>query len=162
MSKIEDLQDDLPAMLIRAVEKGRDMVIETLKKRIKSGKNEDGGLYGDYSRSHKSRRKKEGLQTAYKDFHYSGTLFNHFEEVNRSSSANSAKIDISFSGSPYRRDDQKPYHAGEPSTNVELMKLLVKQNKGKKIIELSDTERSKIIQAVKDKFKGDVEYISIT
>ena len=162
MSKLDDLQENLQTMLIRAVEKGRDMVVDTLKKRIKSGRDEHGGLYGRYSGWHEGRRRKAGLQTAFKDYHYSGTMFEHFEEVARSSSDTSARIDISFTGSPYRRDDQKPYHAGEPSTNVELMKLLVKQNKGKKIIQLSDAEKSKIIEAIKQQFEGDVEHISIT
>ncbi len=155
MSKLDDLQENLQTILIRAVEKGRDMVVDTLKKRIKSGRDEHGGLYGRYSASQARRRRKENLQTEYKDYHYSGSMFDNFDEVNRVSSENHARIDISFKGASKRRSDQKP------ASNLDVAKWVTEQQ-GKKIIQLSDAEKSKIIEAIKQQFEGDVEHISIT
>ena len=161
MAKIEELQDSMGRILEKAVEKGRDMVIKTLRKRIKSGRDDQGSSFGLYSRSHKSRRKKEGLQTAYKDFHYTGTMFDNFDEINREVTDRSAVIQISFKGAPHRRDDQKPHHKWEPKTNLDLAKLITKQQ-GKKIIGLSQSEKNDIIKAVSDAFKGEIENITIS
>ena len=161
MSKIEKLQENMGTILAKAVEKGRDMVISTLRKRIKTGRDEQDASFGLYSPSHRSRRRKEGLQTSYKDFHYTGTMFDNFDEINREVTDRSAVIQISFKGAPHRRDDQKPHHKWEPKTNLDLAKLITKQQ-GKKIIGLSQSEKNDLITALRDAFKAAIENITIS
>lgn len=155
MSKIEKLQENMGTILAKAVEKGRDMVISTLRKRIKSGRDEQGASFGLYSRSHRSRRKKEGLQTAYKDFHYTGTMFDNFDEINREVTDRSAVIQISFKGQSKRREGQNP------ASNLQVAKWVTEQE-GKKIIGLSQSEKNDIINAVREAFKGEIENITIS
>lgn len=155
MAKIEELQDSMGHILEKAVEKGRDMVIKTLRKRIKAGRDDQGSSFGLYSRSHKSRRKKEGLQTAYKDFHYTGTMFDNFDEINREVTDRSAVIQISFKGQSKRRPDQKA------ASNLQVAKWVTEQQ-GKKIIGLSQSEKNDIINAVREAFKGEIENITIS
>lgn len=155
MAKIEELQDSMGRILEKAVEKGRDMVIKTLRKRIKAGRDDQGSSFGLYSRSHKSRRKKEGLQTAYKDFHYTGTMFDNFDEINREVTDRSAVIQISFKGQSKRRPDQKA------ASNLQVAKWVTEQQ-GKKIIGLSQSEKNDIINAVREAFKGEIENITIS
>ena len=155
MSKIEKLQENMGTILAKAVEKGRDMVISTLRKRIKTGRDEQDASFGLYSPSHRSRRRKEGLQTAYKDFHYTGTMFDNFDEINREVTDSSAVIQISFKGESKRRPDQKA------ASNLQVAKWVTEQQ-GKKIIGLSQSEKNDIIKAVLDAFKGEIENITIS
>lgn len=161
VKKIDDLQDNMQNILIQAVEKGRDKVIELLRARIRKGRDENNSLFGSYSESHKSRRRKESLQTSYKDFHFSGTMFDHFEEVKRTSTIDSATIDISFTGKPYRRSDQKSHHKKEPRTNADLA-LLLNEQTGKKIIALTPAEKQKIIDAIREQIKDDIYHITVS
>ena len=155
MSKIEKLQENMGAILAKAVEKGRDMVISTLRKRIKTGRDEQDASFGLYSPSHRSRRRKEGLQTSYKDFHYTGTMFDNFDEINREVTDSSAVIQISFKGESKRRPDQKA------ASNLQVAKWVTEQQ-GKKIIGLSQAEKNDIIKAVSDALKGEIENITIS
>jgi hypothetical protein len=140
-NKITRLLDNYEQILVQAVERGRDKLIELRKERVKTGQDENGGTYGTYQRSQERRRNKENLQTEKKDFGFYGTLFDNFKEIARTISPQKAEIQISFEGQHKRRKDQTA------ASNLDVAQWLTEQT-GRKIIGISKKEEEQIKEAV--------------
>lgn len=136
--------------LIKAVEEAKDDVINIVKNRTSKGKKESGQSFSPYSTRHKYRRKKEGLQTGTKDFRYSGSLFDSFQEIKRVETDEKIEIVIGFKGQSKRRSDQ------QSASNADVSVWLSDQENGS-IIKLSDSERSKIIDKITEKFNVELQ-----
>ena len=154
-NKIDQIQNSLKRILTEAVERGRDKAVELVKKRVKSGKDHNDQTFSDYGRSQRRRREKEGLQTTYKDFHYSNTMFDNFNEVSRAITQDSATISISFVGAANRRPDQKP------ASNKQVAEWLTEQE-DKPIVGVSAKEKTEIEEAIKRGVIDEIGKITIT
>lgn len=154
-SKIDEVQNSLKTILTQAVERGRDKAIELVKKRVKTGKDQNEQAFSDYGKSQKRRREKEGLQTGYKDLHYSGTMFDNFTEVSRTITQFDATISISFAGPANRRPDQKP------ASNKQVAEWLTTQE-NKKIVGVSLKEKKEIEEAIKKGVIDEIGKVTIT
>lgn len=129
----------------------RDEYIAIIKERASKGEG-GSGMFSPYSDekwgifpTHKTRRKRAGLQTAKKDLRFSGTLLNSIKEIDRERTDNSVVVTLGFTGMAHRRRDQQPQHKGEPATNDQVARWLGEQE-GKrsgnnKILKLSDQDR---------------------
>ncbi len=128
---------------VRRIEAARDEVIDAVKKGYGEGKSGDENL-SPYSKTHHRRRSKAGKSTSPKDFKWSGTMLESIKEISRHVGQDFIELTISFDGTPYRRDDQKAYHKGEPSTTMEQAYLLQKQQRINKVLALSNNDRERI------------------
>lgn len=122
---------------MQAVELAAMDAVFIVKNRVKRGKAFDDNDFSLYGKSHTKRRRDRGLQTAVKDLHFSGTMFENLRETSRSSTASTARITVSFAGQANRRDDQRG------ATNQQVAEWLSDQE-GKNIIGLSDKEKKQI------------------
>lgn len=154
MEIFDKIQAEMHETLQRAVEKGRDMAIDIVRSRVKTGTTHRDGSFSPYSQRHKIRRQGEGLQTSRKDFHYSGTMFSNFEEVDRSVTTEGVSITVSFKGAHKRRNDQRA------ASNKDVARWL-SDYEGESIIKLSDQEKDKIKKAMADEFKIAISNITI-
>jgi hypothetical protein len=139
----------------KAVEAGAMKAKELLVARFKSqGKKHSGGDLSPYSKSHGSRRNKAGLQTTFKDLHYSGTMFDNFSEVDKTINENSVTITLSFVGDAHRRPDQKA------ATNIQVAAWLGEQE-NTNIAKLSENEKLAVKQDMIRQFGDDISNITI-
>lgn len=154
MEYFDKIEEQMHVTLQKAVEKGRDMAIELVRERVKRGQTHKSGSFSPYSERHKKRRANEGLQTSRKDFHYSGTMFSNFNEIDRSITAEGVSITVSFKGTASRRADQKS------ARNIDLANWLSDYEKHS-IIKLSDDEKQKIKKTMADEFRIQINNITI-
>lgn len=154
-NKLDKVTKSLQSILTEAVERGRDKAVELVKKRVKSGKDHNEQPFSDYGRSQRSRRKKEGLQTGYKDFHYTGTMFENFSEISRTVSQTNTTIVVSFIGDSKRRADQKA------ASNAQVAQWITDQE-GKSVVGVSDKEKREIEEAIKKGVIEEIGKITIT
>jgi hypothetical protein len=139
----------------KAVEAGAKKAKELLVSRFKGqGKKYSGGDLSLYSSSHKSRRNKAGLQTTFKDLHYTGTMFDNFTEVDKTIDANSVTITLSFAGDASRRPDQKA------ATNLQVAQWL-SEKENTNIAKLSENEIQAVKQYMISQFGDDISNITI-
>jgi len=135
--------------MVKAVEAGIDYAVKAVQKRVKEGKSDDGTMFTNYKPSHKSRRKRAGLQTSYKDLNYSGTMMKSIKEIGRVVNDFSVRITYSFTGSAHKRADQKS------RTNKQIAGYLGSYEK-KPILGLTKDEEKKVKQIVLEKMKQEI------
>jgi hypothetical protein len=139
---LEQISRTLPQILMQAAENAAKDAVTIVRSRVRKGVSSDGSLFSNpYSKSHKARREKKGLQTGVKDLHYSGTMFENLGEVSRSSTPTTATVSIAFEGQADRRSDQ------EGATNQQVAEWLSDQE-NKNIIALSEKEKELVGNSV--------------
>ena len=140
MDKIEDVLTEVKkfttSIVERNVEEAKEEYLRVLKERTKTGWGEK-GKYSAYSKSHKYRRGKKGLQTEDKDLHFSGTMFKSYKPVKKEYFEDKIVITLDFTGHAHRRRDQGS------RTNKDVAKWLG-EYEGQGIHKLSKSEREDI------------------
>ena len=140
MDKIEDILTEVlrfsTEVVERNVEAAKDEYIKILIARTKDGQGEK-GAYSAYSKSHKYRREKKGLQTAKKDLHFSGTLFGSYKPVKKEVTKEKVTITLDFTGAAHKRPDQRQRE------NTQVAQWLG-QFEGMQIHKLTKSEREDI------------------
>lgn len=127
----------------RTLLEAKGEVIKAITDRAKKGQGASGD-YSDYQRSQRRRRDKKGLQTGYKDLHYSGTMFSSIQEVGREYKvidgvAALATLEINFKGRAFRRADQK----GDNASNLDIA-TWTGEREDKKVLRLAPNDKKRI------------------
>jgi hypothetical protein len=131
----------------QALTEAKREVIKSITDRAKKGQSSEGD-YSDYRRSQRKRRSDAGLQTSYKDLHFSGTMFSSLQETSRvyqviDGVAALSMVEINFTGQAYRRADQQPHHKHEPVSNLDIA-TWTGEKENKQVLRLAPNEKKRI------------------
>ncbi len=138
MDFLEAIRNEGRQKMLDNLEGAKKDVIEAYKKGLKEGKAGEDTLSG-YGRSQRYRRSKKGLQTARKDLQYSGTLLGSLKEVSRTQGDDFVEIELGFTGSAYRREDQSSLDNEALADHLSDQQL-----RGKPILKLSRQDTTRI------------------
>jgi len=92
-------------------------------------------VFPSYSRTHRYRREREGLQTGVKDVWFSGKMIGSIKE-DWKEDADGIRVDLDFSGMANRRKDQK-----DNPSNRDIA-VYFEKKQGQKLLKLSQEEKN--------------------
>ena len=137
-------------MMDRVAEYAEDTIPSMVAGRITSrGKSSTGGNFTGYSKDWAKKRRKHGLQTGFKDFRFSGEMWNSMKVLNKEMRSTEIVITLGMSGintEPYRSSYARP---GGPKANAEIARHHG-DREGESIIFLNRDEFSRVKSRVSE------------